>query len=121
MPIKPEHLAKDWTVPIYAFFAPRPSIEIIDNRRCCHEFQCGATHCKGKGQNAWIVHRFLDTEDWKSTSNLRKHATHCWGIDIIKEAYEAAENKDIGIDNIWKGLAVVKTQKDGSNFNYHHV
>ena len=53
-------------------------------------------------------------KDQKSTSNLHKHTTCCWGIDIIKEAYEAAENKDVGIDDIQKGLVAVKTQKDGS-------
>ena len=53
-------------------------------------------------------------EDQKSTSNLHKHATHCWGIDINKEAYKAAENKDVGIDDIQKGLVAAKTQKDSS-------
>jgi hypothetical protein len=38
LPIKPECLAKEWTAPIYAFFAPCPSIEIIDGWQCCHKF-----------------------------------------------------------------------------------
>lgn len=38
----------------------------------------------------------------------------CWGIDIIKDAYEAAKSKDVGVDDIRKGLAAAKTQKDGS-------
>jgi hypothetical protein len=34
------------------------------------------------------VRRYLDKGDSKSTSNMRKHARKCWGIDIV----EAADN-----------------------------
>jgi hypothetical protein len=39
---------------------------------------------------------------------------HCWGKVILKDADEATKSKDVGVDNIWKGLATVKTQNDGS-------
>ena len=40
------------------------------------------------GGNGRMVHRYLDTGDAKSTSNLRKHAKICWG----EEAVAAADN-----------------------------
>jgi len=52
-----------------------------------HVFECGATHCMGKG-NGRMVCRYLDTGDTKSTSNLRKHAKICWG----EVAVAAADN-----------------------------
>ena len=63
-----------------------PSIEYIKDRRV-HVFECTATHCMGK-VNGHMVHRYLDTGDAKSTSNLRKHAKICWG----EEAIAAADN-----------------------------
>lgn len=39
-----ERMAKDWTSPIYGFFKPRPTIEVVEGRRC-HEFQCAAPLC----------------------------------------------------------------------------
>ena len=68
-----ERMSKDWTSPIYAFFGPRPTIEIVDGRRC-HEFRCGATVCKGKGAKGRIIRRYLDKADRNSTSNMHKHA-----------------------------------------------
>jgi hypothetical protein len=40
-----EHLQKDWTAPIYAFFNPKPIIEYVDNR-WCHTFVCAANPCR---------------------------------------------------------------------------
>jgi hypothetical protein len=56
----------------------------IKERRV-HEFECAATHCKGKG-NGRIVRCYLDTGDAKSISNLRKHAKICWGEDAVAAA-----------------------------------
>lgn len=103
-----ERLAQEWTAPIYAFFEPRPSVEIVNGRRC-HEFKCGAPHCNGKGSKARIVRRFLDTGDAKSTSNLRKHAKVCWGVDLVTQADETRD-----IASIRKGLAAAKKLKDGT-------
>ena len=41
-------MAKEWTSPIYGFFQAHPTIKVI-NSQCCHEFQCVAPFCKGKG------------------------------------------------------------------------
>ena len=43
--ISEEWMAKDWTSPIYGFFKPRPTIEVIEGRRC-HEFLCAAHFAK---------------------------------------------------------------------------
>ena len=83
-------LLNEWNSPVYVFFKQTPSIEYIKERRV-HVFECAATCCMGKG-NGRMVHRYLDTGDAKSTSNLCKHAKICWG----EEAVAAADNtKDI--------------------------
>ena len=80
--------------------------------RRCHEFICSAPVCKGNGSERRVVRRFLDTGDKGSTSNMRKHAKHCWGDDIIKKADEARE--ELTIDSIREGLAEAKKGQDGS-------
>jgi hypothetical protein len=100
-------LSKDWTSAIYAFFQPLPSVQVVNGRRC-HEFICGAPHCKGKGAKPRNVRRFLDTSDARSTGNLRKHAKMCWGADLVEQADEA---KDIA--SVRQGLAKAKMM-DGS-------
>jgi len=70
-----DRLSSEWTSSIYVFFEPTPKIEYI-KERCVHVFECSATRCMGKG-NGWVVRRYLDTGDAKSTSNLRKHAKIC--------------------------------------------
>lgn len=64
---------------IYAFFHPVPNVD-YDNGRKFHEFTCSAKGCQKK------IRRYLDTKDAKSTSNLRKHAKLCWGMDTINAA-----------------------------------
>ena len=76
-----ERLLRDWNALIYVFFKSIPSIEYIKDRRV-HVFECIAKHCKGKG-NGHMVHRYLDTTDAKSTSNLHKHAKFCWGDEAV--------------------------------------
>ena len=58
------------------------------------------------------MRRFLDTGDKGSTSNMRKHAKHCWGEDIIKKADEAKD--DLTLDSIRESLAEAKKTPDGS-------
>ena len=49
-----------------------------------------------------MVRRYLDTGDAKSTSNLRKHARICWGVERVAAAdYGAA-------------FDLLKLHKDGS-------
>lgn len=54
------------------------------NDRRAHIFECAAGRCKAR--NGRDVRRFLDTGDAKSTSNLGKHAKHCWGDDAVAAA-----------------------------------
>ena len=58
------------------------------------------------------MRRFLDTADKGSTSNMRKHARHCWGDDIVKKADDAKE--ELTLDNIRESLAEAKKANDGS-------
>jgi hypothetical protein len=82
-------------------------VQVVNDRRC-HEFICGAPHCKGKGVKGRNVRRFLDTSDARSTSNLRKHAKMCWGAELVEQA---DGTKDI--TGIRAGLANAKVI-DGS-------
>lgn len=85
-----ERLKKQWKTPIYAFFRPSPAIDYIDGRRA-HVFECSAKVCKGKGRNGRNVRRYLNTTDATSTSNLRRHATVCWGAETVKAAGSVAD------------------------------
>ena len=76
----PERLSRDWTAPIYAFFHPVPAIKTCRGRRC-HEFRCAKPGCKKQP-----VRRYLDTTDAKSTGSLHRHASKCWGPDLLKHA-----------------------------------
>ena len=101
---KLERLSNDWNSPVYVFFKPTPSIEYIKDRRV-HVFECRAKHCKGK-VNGRMVRRYLDTSDAKSTSNLRKHARLCWGVETVAAADEAR--------NMGAALEMLTLHKDGS-------
>jgi len=68
-----------------------PAVEGVSGRRC-HIFRCNAQTCKQKTQE---VKRYLDTNDAKSTSNLRKHAKRCWGDDIIATVDKAKNAKEV--------------------------
>ena len=72
----PEALMEEWNSPIYAFFSI-PEIMYIDGCRA-HQFKCLAKRCKHN------VRCFLDTQDAKSTGNLRWHVKHCGGEDVMK-------------------------------------
>ena len=91
---------------MYVFFKQRRLVEYINNHRV-HVFECGATCCMGKG-NGWMVHRYLNTGDAKSTSNLCKHAKICWG----EEAVAAADNMR-GVQAVQEALEKLKLV-DGS-------
>ena len=103
-------MANDWTSPIYGFFQPRPRIEVVGGRRC-HEFQCAAPHCKGKGTKPRIVRRYLDKADRNSTSNMQKHAKNCWGEENVSNALETKGK--LSIEDVRKSLANAKLL-DGS-------
>jgi hypothetical protein len=54
------------------------------NDRRIHVFECAAGKCRGKGRRD--VRRYLDTNDAKSTSSLRRHAKNCWGDEAVEAA-----------------------------------
>jgi hypothetical protein len=61
------------------------------NGQCVHDFTCAAKQCKGKGKNARLIRRYLDTGDSKSTGALRRHAKLCWGEANVAKADEARD------------------------------
>ena len=73
-----------------------PILNVTYDAKGCraHELHCTATHCKGK----WIVRRFLDITDRKSTSNLKRHATTCRSLEIVKDALDVEPFLD---HNFW--------------------
>ena len=103
-------MAKDWTSPIYGFFQERPTIKVIDGRRC-HEYQCAAPLCKGKGTVPRIVRRYLDKGDRNSTSNMHKHAKNCWGKENVSKALET--KGELSVNDVRKNLGSAKLV-DGS-------
>lgn len=98
-------MAKEWTSPIYGFFQPHPTVEVVEGRHC-HEFRCAAPLCKGKGQRARIVRWYLDKVDRNSTSNMHKHAKNCWGDEIVSKVLET--KGDLTIEDVHKSLANAK-------------
>ena len=91
-----ERLTKEWTAPIYAFFKPVPVIEYVDDHRC-HIFQCAASKCKHKSRG---VRQFLDKEDAKSTSNMRKHAKKCWGDEVVALVDKAKNAHEVCVTTV---------------------
>lgn len=102
-------LSDDWVSPVYAFFHPVPDITYNAQGRRAHAFRCSATACRGKGKGGdrRVVRRFLDTKDRKSTSNLKRHAIVCWGVETVRKALEA--KVDIG-----SARKTLGDMKDGS-------
>jgi hypothetical protein len=90
IPLPLAHLQKDWRSKVYAFFQSKVGIVYVDDRKC-HKFVCDAKHCKGKGKNARIVRRYLDTKDKASTKSLRAHAIKCWGLEIVEKSEDAKD------------------------------
>ena len=60
------------------------------------------------------MRRFLDTlaGDKNSTSNMRKHARHCWSDEVVKKADEARD--ELTLDNMRQSLVEAKKSQDGS-------
>ena len=81
-----EQLMKTWDTPVYAFYEPISTIEVVGGHQC-HVFKCTAVGCKHK------IRHFLDTNDNGSTSNLRSHLKKCWGNEAFEKVYKV---KDVG-------------------------
>lgn len=84
-----ERMMKTWTAPVYAFFFPTPEIKTKDGRRC-HVFKCYGRACSK------TVHRYIDTKDCSSTSNLITHVRSCksWGKEVWESAKDAKDVSD---------------------------
>ncbi|KAA1479968.1 hypothetical protein DENSPDRAFT_746310, partial [Dentipellis sp. KUC8613] len=67
-----------------------------------HTFTCLAKGCNKD------IHRYLDTTDAQSTSNMRKHATKCWGNAVVAAA-DSAGNASSARESVVKGYL-----RDGS-------
>ena len=61
------------------------------NGRLCHFFPCTARKCK---TSLGGVHRYQDTKDKSSTTNLKNHVIGCFGEDAV--ANTAVKGKDAG-------------------------
>jgi hypothetical protein len=83
-----ERMAKKWVSPIYAFYHARPAVEDDKKGRVVHIFACANSGCIQK-----ICH-YLDTKDAMSTSNMRKHAKKCWGLEAIALADTARDRNE---------------------------
>ena len=85
-----------WDSTIYAFYEPNPTVEYVNGRRA-HSFKCCATRCKQR------IHRYLDTKDHSSTSNMRRHAVRCWGQEAV-DAARKEKNADEAREKIVKSI-----------------
>ena len=74
-----EALQAHWWSPIYMFFKPDIEFQYLKNRPC-HFFTCTAPKCK---TCVGCVHRFQDSKDKFSATNLKHHALQCFGADAV--------------------------------------
>ncbi|KAJ7355968.1 hypothetical protein DFH08DRAFT_511929 [Mycena albidolilacea] len=73
-----------WTSPVYGFFRADVTVAYADGRKY-NFFPCAARHCKSKDNR---VRRYQDNQDRSSTSNLKKHAWHCFGDTAVQSAID---------------------------------
>ncbi|THU81654.1 hypothetical protein K435DRAFT_571266, partial [Dendrothele bispora CBS 962.96] len=95
-----ERLQASWNSSIYSFFSEKVNIG-HDKGRKYHYFSCKAARCKGTGG----VRRYLDGSDRSSTSNLRKHAIHCFGKDAVDAAKSGAQEAAAAQNTIYAMFA----------------
>lgn len=72
------------------FFGPDVTVH-YDSGHKYHLFKCGARICHTKGS----VRRYLDKGDCSLTSNLHKHAIHCFGEDAVLAATTGASSSHL--------------------------
>lgn len=117
--VLPEKSQKRWTSPIYAFY--KPTVVVGEHKgRPAQLFTCAAKGCTAKGPLA----RYMDTND-KSTGNLHKHATACWGHEAVAQAMLAKDADEVR-KTIIKSLVQTGSitalfeRKKGSKVTYSH-
>lgn len=94
-------MKKSWNSPVYAFFNKTVTLAYEQGRPYV-EFICSANVCKAKKRG---VRRFCDTKDNNSTGNMIRHASACWGREVVDSSLTS------DIESVRKGLA---NKKDGS-------
>ncbi|EKM80872.1 hypothetical protein AGABI1DRAFT_126923 [Agaricus bisporus var. burnettii JB137-S8] len=77
---KLDTLFKTFKSPIYVCFHP-PKFS-VENGHEFQVFQCGAKKCLAC--DGRLMKRNLNTQNATSTSNLKKHASRCWGDELVK-------------------------------------
>lgn len=82
-----ERLQKTWRSAVYGFFKTKVDVGYEDGRKF-HIFHCAATKCKSKG----TVRRYQDLKDRAATSNLKTHATKCFGRDVVDAAFNNTDS-----------------------------
>ncbi len=60
-----------------------------DNGQKFHFFKCAAKQCKA---NINGVQCYQDSQDHAATSNLKAHATRCFGADAIEAAFSKTQS-----------------------------
>ncbi|GBE88187.1 hypothetical protein SCP_1300010, partial [Sparassis crispa] len=87
-------LQASWRSPVYSFFKlAEVSIDYDDEGRKYHFFPCAARQCKNKYKG---VRHYQDSKDKSSTSNLKTHATKCFGTAAVAAAIQG--KSDTGKD-----------------------
>jgi len=82
-----ERLKSTWHSSVYGFFKSKVDIGYEGGRKF-HYFRCAARRCKGSGG----VRRYLDSKDRAATSNLKTHATKCFGSDAVEAAVNGTKS-----------------------------
>jgi hypothetical protein len=72
-------LQKTWRSAIYHFFTPNVTIGYED-KHLFYFFKCTARVCKSANGG---VHRYQDSKDRNSTTNLKQHAIRCFGVEAV--------------------------------------
>ncbi|KAJ6538177.1 hypothetical protein DFH09DRAFT_930666 [Mycena vulgaris] len=77
-------MKKKWNSPIYSFFSDNVTICEREDGRWYHFFKCASSRCKSKFFCTCPMFCLLC--DSASTSNLKKHASLCFGRDAVDSA-----------------------------------
>ncbi|KAF8876639.1 hypothetical protein BD779DRAFT_1449158, partial [Infundibulicybe gibba] len=77
-----ECLQATWQSPVYGFFKRDVQVGFEDGHKY-HLFRCAAQKCK----NTAGVHRYQDSKDRATTSNLKAHALKCFGEAAVSAAF----------------------------------
>jgi hypothetical protein len=77
-------LQPSWRSAVYSFFKPNVKIG-YENGRKYHFLPCAARACLNGSHG---VRRYLDSKDRATTSNLKTHATRCFGKDAVAAAFK---------------------------------